>query len=158
MLLSQPSDKGYGSLKGSYRTKNILIVDSSNSQSWWLLPNNAGLVIETTDLTETPKKETQKYIGSLYEVITRDSNADGEITWEDDSQLFLSTSSQGDWKPVTPDSKKILVAKQLSPTQALVIYQTPKETRTKTLSLPTGETLSEGIVSPNPTPENKGTP
>lgn len=158
MLLSQPSDKGYGSLKGSYRTKNILIVDSSNSQSWWLLPNNAGLVIETTDLTETPKKETQKYIGSLYEVITRDSNADGEITWEDDSQLFLSTSSRGDWKPVTPDSKKILVAKQLSPTQALVIYQTPKETRTKTLSLPTGETLSEGIVSPNPTPENKGTP
>lgn len=151
MLLSQPSESGYGSLKGSYRTKNILVVDGSNSQSWWLLSNNNGLVVKTTDLLKATKKGLAgDYIASLYEVVSTDSNGDGQITWEDDSEAFLSSSLRGDWKPLTPGSKKILVAKQLSPTQALLIYQTAAETRTKTLAIPGGETLSENSVASTP--------
>jgi hypothetical protein len=153
-LLRMLLDPRQFSFKGS-ASKNILIVDSSTSQSWWLLPNSNGIVLTTTDLFKpfesletfpNPSSTSKQFIASLYEVISSDSNGYEKITFDDNREIFLSTNRPGDWKRITSGARKILAATQISTTQAVVIYQTSTETRTKTFSLPDGETLSENSI------------
>ena len=136
------SSSGYGGL-----TRNFLFVYPPDLKSWWLLPDHKGIIQESHDLTNPRSGESKRVVASIYQIITKDTNGDGRITPEDSSRAFFSTNAEGSGLELTKDSTRVIAVEQVSDSEAIVLFQTPNETRAKTFLISNGTTVSEAVIS-----------
>lgn len=101
-LLSKQEYRQNYYTKDTNSTCNIWFINTKDSSSTWLFPNNNKLIIQTYVLSknrfDTNIKDARAI---LYEVITKDSNDDKRLSFNDNKSLYINT--------IAGLNKKILV-------------------------------------------------
>jgi hypothetical protein len=93
----QEFQSSYYSKAGS-SSRNYLFFDTSSKTSHWLLPTNSSLILTNHEILEDTSKvnrEERKIVALLYEVVSKDTNADGRLDFNDKKSLTLYRVSDG---------------------------------------------------------------
>ena len=135
------SSSGYGGF-----TRNFLFVNPPDLKSWWLLPDQKGIIQESHDLSNPRSGDSRRVVASIYEIITKDTNGDGRISPDDSSRAYFSTNAAGSGLELTKDSIRVIAVEQVSDSQAIVLFQTPTETRATTFLITNGNIVSEAAI------------
>jgi len=108
--------------------KNILFVDSNNNSSRWLFKKNAQLIEEYFSFPRVNyppfmnnKKSEAKVI--FYKVIDSDTNGDGKVTSQDNTNLAISDTAGKDYKVIVRDINRIISIKELHHDMFTIVYQ-----------------------------------
>ncbi len=138
------SRSGYGGF-----IKNYLFLNPCDLKSWWLLPNHKGIIREAHDLCNPQTGDSKRVVSTIYEIIAKDTNGDGKIASDDNTRAYFSTNQDDSVTELTGDSTQIISVQQTSDAQVIILFQTPSDTRCKSISIVDGSTISETVISLN---------
>jgi len=108
--------------------KNILFVDSNNNSSRWLFKKNAQLIEESFSF---PRMDYSPFMNNkkseaeviFYKVIDSDTNGDGKVTSEDNTNLAVSDTAGEFYKVIVRDISRIISIKELHRYMYTIVYQ-----------------------------------
>lgn len=136
---------GYGRM-----TRNYLFVDPASLNSWWLLPEHTGIIAGYHDLYVPTEGAQREVISTVYEVMSRDTNGDGRIDGKDKVSALLSANDGSPAKTLAEESRGILAVEATSDTEALITFQTDKDTKVLVFEKEGGALVREGTLSMEP--------
>ena len=105
--------------------KNILFMNTSENESFWLFDDNDRLILNTQQFpySNQSNSESNKTMIIFYEVIRKDSNGDGTLNYDDKSSL-ASTNPDGSAYQIIIDKFDRIITKSLAGSdKILIVYQ-----------------------------------
>jgi len=139
---SYRSFSSYGSSGGGL-VRNYLFIDYSSMSSKWLFDGFKRLILNVYDFHASLNNNNTNIVGSLYVVVTSDTNGDGRITEDDRAAVFFGTPDGKGVGEVIPPINRILSIEQVTDSEALIIYQKEQSTMALLLSTSTGKQIRE---------------
>lgn len=123
----------------SRSTRNLLFLDTTTEQSFWLLPTHDYLIADRYDLTGSGHRydDEQDAIAIYYEVVKADSNGDNILDEEDDAVIALSKPDGTGYREILGDDQPdaILGHQVLSEGKLVVLYRKDGSVIAATFSL-----------------------
>lgn len=143
------SDTDYGSFSSRSsggNTRNYLFIDYTDMSSRWLLEGFSGLILDAHDLRARINNNDQDITGSIYEVITSDTDANGRIKTDDHVAAYFGSPDGKQIKEIVPPSNRILSVEQVSDIEVLIIYQQDHTTTAALFSTQNGMKIRESRI------------
>ncbi len=107
--------------------RNYLFVNAADKSSRWLLPNNHHLFLKADPLRYKRDNSSQEMADWVqYEVITADTNQDGQLTREDQKTIALSRVTGENYKELIPNVSQVL-GSTLQDKDTLLFFYTEQE-------------------------------
>ena len=103
-------------------SKNILFLNKKTNESFWLFENTSRLILDTTLFPNNYRdKETTKAI--FYNVVSKDTNNDKKLNYQDDLSLYMSNPEGGDYQLVLDVYDKIISRTSVEDNQMVIVFQ-----------------------------------
>lgn len=125
--------------------KNILFIESTSNRSNWLFSDTNRLVLSTDQLSCfhgcSQKEGGTKAI--FYEIASRDTDADGVITYRDARSLSMSSPSGSNYVVVLEKYDKLISKNLVEENTILIIYQVDGSGRSLLIQIEPFKIISE---------------
>jgi hypothetical protein len=140
----QNNQQAYYSKSSSSSTRNYLFFDVQNRSTHWLLSNNSSLILTVQELYEDGGIEREKRIvsGLVYGVVSKDTNGDSRLNWDDKKSLILYRLSGNGASSLLEGIDEFLGIEQSSGNEILVFFRDNQKSYVVSVELASGK-LSE---------------
>lgn len=110
---------------GSDVTRNILFISGSDKKARWLFPDQGKIIISVAKLHKNNDGENNDgNIKVLYfEIVSEDSNGDGELTGQDNSNVALARPDGLGIKEILHGISNVLSYEIINDSQLTIVYQ-----------------------------------
>jgi hypothetical protein len=100
--------------------RNFLFIDHSDLSSWWLFEGFEQAIIREHDLRVEPAGNDKRVIGTIFEVVTTDTDGDHRITANDRVSVFFSGADGKKPIEIVSSSDRILSVDQVTNNEVLI--------------------------------------
>ncbi|MCP4986694.1 MAG: hypothetical protein GY928_11755, partial [Colwellia sp.] len=117
-------------------SRNLLFVNKQTKEMNWLFNNN-GQLITNIDMLSIQKQydENRKTDAILYKIIKKDTNADGQLTSEDLTDIAISYPDGSHYKEIFQTVERVFGTMNLNGKEVLVLYQSKGKGYASTIHL-----------------------
>jgi len=118
-------------LSGSYASgprnlaKNILFINVTENESFWLFDDNEQLILDTQQFPYSNQSisESNKTRIIFYEIVRKDSNNDGTLNSDDKSSLASSNPDGSAYQIIIDEFDRIITKSLAGSDKVLIVYQ-----------------------------------
>ncbi|HPG41848.1 MAG TPA: hypothetical protein PLP19_21525 [bacterium] len=115
---------------------NFLFIDSRNNKNHWLFDNNRNMILASDLLVEENYSASVNPVRAIvYQLVTADSDGDGELTSYDRQSVGLSQPDGYNYREVVKDIDFVIGHRLVDKDNLLLVYQHGGKTRSALVSL-----------------------
>lgn len=103
--------------------RNYLLFHSKTKKSQWVWKNNSSYILAVTEVyNRVGQEKGRKVAGLFFELVDKDSNADGRHDYKDQRSLQYLDLTTSKVTHVFPAADRMIGIEQISPAEALIFY------------------------------------